>query len=288
MQIHSDQFDTAAVKKSYGLGDRLYVLVTHLDTWVQSFPKFDGFSIAAPAKRFFKQTLNLAIGIHRRILRTLDSNASLDILERGHDHMPCIEKTPGGKLILNDGCCTEHVSMMVRDRNDTAALITWHKDRIDIEEENGRKRTVLLKDLGLAKSDLGPKMYGDKEEFMLKAQRVERLFARAWPAKERTHRLNGIERAIVRASNLWQPQKPLPTTDYSDRVTGLSYDLKVWPPKVEEQFRPVAIPVPHPFHAEQALRRQMKTAEREAARQHHGPERSPRVRHDSQIQDLVA
>ncbi|MGB9153921.1 MAG: metallophosphoesterase [Alphaproteobacteria bacterium] len=150
---HGDEFDDAVLGRLkvfwYGVGDYLHTPIADFDIFIQEKLGYESFSIAAGAKKIAKTVINQGMGVEKAIIRSVEADPAIDGMLYGHSHMGGIKKTQGGKLILNDGCSTEHVQAMVHDRNGTFALITWHKDRIDIEEENGNQRTVSFKELGL-------------------------------------------------------------------------------------------------------------------------------------------
>ena len=124
-----------------------------------------------------------------------------------------ISKTPKGKLLLNSGCCTEHVQALVHDRHGTFALITWHKDRLDIQEENYRRRAVYWDDIGLGAFKADPVLIED--ESTQKADRLIRLIFRMWSPKDRRQELvEAHERGLV------APPIPLPYPHREDRLRG--------------------------------------------------------------------
>lgn len=184
---HGDDFDHVIFgrrrKMWYAIGDAIHNPIANIDTYVQRVPKLDSFSIAASVKKATKTIINRFLGVDDVISQTLDADTQIDGILYGHSHMGGIRHSKGGKLILNDGCCTEHVQAMVHDCNGTFALITWHKDRMDIEEESGNHRTVHWKDIGINTLSQDPRMFDDL--FTQQADRLIRILYRLAPPKDR-------------------------------------------------------------------------------------------------------
>lgn len=223
---HGDIYDNIVFGKRkgawYHIGDALHQPLADLDTLVQTIPKFDGFSIAAKAKRAIKTIINRGLGVDREITKSLDADPAINALLYGHSHMGGIKKTPGGKLILNDGCCTEHVQAMVHDKHGTFALITWHRDRIDIEEENGSTRTLYWKSLGLSHFENPPTKIED--DCTKKASRLVRILYRLATPKDR------------------------------QKIIQIRQDASKQKRAIPDFPRNISLP-PHPCRAEQAQRR---------------------------------
>ena len=187
---HSDQFDDILFGKSkamwYAIGDALHTPVANFDTFVQEGLGYERFSVAAGAKKATKIVINEGLGVAKEIARAVDADPTIDGYLHGHSHMGGIRKTPRGKLILNDGCSTEHVQAMVHDRNGTFALITWHKDRVDVEEENGSRYVKYFKDMGADSISREPRLIEDAHT--KKADTIICSVARLAPPKSRRAR----------------------------------------------------------------------------------------------------
>lgn len=118
----------------YNVCNGAYESLYGVDSLLQSLPPFEHASLAAFAKKSFKGFINERLDIRRVISAALDGSAH-DVMIYGHSHMPGFDWTPGGKLLINDGCSTEHVNMLVQDQAGTFAILTWHKYGMEVEEE---------------------------------------------------------------------------------------------------------------------------------------------------------
>lgn len=179
---HGDIFD-GFISFWYSFGDFFHNPLVRADVAIQNIPRFDGFSIAAKGKWFIKTIINEFMGVNKEITRVVDSDPSIDGVIYGHSHMGDLQKTPAGKLKLNSGCCTEHVQALVHDRHGTYALITWHKNSLEILEESGRKRKLTWDELGLSEFKQEPTLIEDRHT--QNADRLIRLMDRLWPSKAR-------------------------------------------------------------------------------------------------------
>ncbi|MCD8498190.1 MAG: hypothetical protein LRZ85_09090 [Alphaproteobacteria bacterium] len=118
----------------YNVCNGAYESLYSVDSLMQSIPGLEHTSLAAEAKKAFKEYINERLDIRRVISEALD-DSDHDVMIYGHSHMPGFDWTPGGKMLINDGCSTEHVNMLVQDRSGTFAILTWHKDGMAVEEE---------------------------------------------------------------------------------------------------------------------------------------------------------
>lgn len=194
LRLHGDKYDDQLFKSEkskgfwYKLGDVAYTGLYEVDRGIRMIPALEHFSVAALGKKAAKVTINQFMGINDVIAKALDESEH-DVMIYGHSHMPGFMRTPGGKLLINDGCCTEHVNALVRDANGTYAILTWHSDGIEVEEEplvkgykEGAKYRVLFKDLHFTEA-LEPAVTVE-DEYTARADRMIRLLYRTWPAKD--------------------------------------------------------------------------------------------------------
>ncbi len=196
--IHGDQFDDVLFGKhkglAYHIGSPAYDLLLDVDARFQSIPRCENLSIAAVGKRATKTIINVWLGVRKAMVKTLDDDSSIDGIIYGHSHMHEMARTPKGKLVINDGCCTEHVQAAVHDRNGTWANLEFHNDRLVIRSENGHQRTVSWNLLGMAEAFAQePTMFDDNDPHVQKADRLERLMYRLWPPKERQEKTAAAE-----------------------------------------------------------------------------------------------
>ncbi|HRQ60611.1 MAG TPA: hypothetical protein PLO23_03720, partial [Alphaproteobacteria bacterium] len=118
----------------YNVCNGIYESLYSVDSLLQSIPPLENASLAALAKKAFKGFINERLDIRRVIAQALDESPH-DVMIYGHSHMAGFDWTPGGKLLINDGCSTEHVNMLVQDENGMYAILTWHRDGMEVEEE---------------------------------------------------------------------------------------------------------------------------------------------------------
>jgi UDP-2,3-diacylglucosamine pyrophosphatase LpxH len=194
--IHGDDWDREVFKTPeqqefwYSVGDAALSLGYNIDSVMQNIPVLEKFSVAAGSKRLVKGFINKKMGVNDAIARDIDAG-EFDGVLYGHSHMKGFMRTPGGKIMINDGCCTEHVQFAVHDKLGNWAVIEYHKDRMDIEMENGENYSVRWKDLGLSHFADPPKIIED--EFTAKTDRLLRIAYRLWPAQDQIKRREEFE-----------------------------------------------------------------------------------------------
>lgn len=181
----------------YNVCNGAYESLYSVDSLLQSLPGLEHASLAAEAKKLFKEFINERLDIRRAISQALDESPH-DLMIYGHSHMPGFDWTPGGKLLINDGCSTEHVNMLVQDRNGTLAILTWHKNGMEVEEEPpaphtpGLKYFVSWKELDLEHFSAPAPML--ENAHTAAADRLLRLAYRLAPPRERTEILERLAR----------------------------------------------------------------------------------------------
>lgn len=172
----------------YNICNGAYESLYSVDSLLQSIPPLEHASLAAFAKKAFKGFINDRLDIRRVISEELDGSDH-DVMIYGHSHMPGFDWTPGGKLLINDGCSTEHVNMLVQDQAGTFAILTWHKYGMEVEEEPaapfapGHKYFVTWKELGLGHFEEPVPLV--ENEDTAQADRLLRLVYRLAPPRER-------------------------------------------------------------------------------------------------------
>lgn len=203
----------------YNFCNGAYESLYSVDSLLQSLPGLEHASLAAEAKKLFKEYINERLDIRRVISEALD-NSPHQVMIYGHSHMPGFEWTPGGKLLVNDGCSTEHVNMLAQDRNGTLAILTWHKNGMEVEEEPserfgpGVKYFVSWKELGL--DHFSAPVKSAEDSYTAAADRLLRLAYRLAPPRERVE----IKERIMRQQDM---------LDTFDIAVGLGYQ-----PRAEE------------------------------------------------------
>lgn len=185
----------------YTVCNSAYQSLYSVDSVLQSLPLLENASLAACAKRAFKGFINERLDIRRVIGQALDDSPH-DVMIYGHSHMSGFEWTKGGKLLINDGCSTEHVNMLVQDQNGTFAILTWHKDGMEVEEEplapgqESLKYFLGWKELGLDHFGHDAPMMNN--QYTARADRVLRLIYRLAPPKEHVE----IKERLIRHRHL--------------------------------------------------------------------------------------
>lgn len=226
-----------AEKYVYDACSMAYESLYGIDWGLRQFPPLENYSFAAYFKHFFKERILKNLGVREVIAKALDDSPH-DVMIYGHSHMPGFEWTPAGKLLINDGCSTEHVNALVQDEHGTFAILTWHKDGVEVEEEPPApfapsvKYVVSWKELGVEHFSKPTPMM---DNFYTKqADRLLRLVYKLAPPLERSeiqerqirHRglIEKFEEAIERTN--YQP-RPEEYMAYHRMLADLRYEEKV-------------------------------------------------------------
>ena len=184
--LHDDHiFKTAEARtRWYRVGNFFNEAAAEVDEFVhEKYPQYENFSVAAPVKKFVKEFINGRLGIRRAMAEHVDRDDSIHGAIYGHSHMSGFQRTQAGKMLMNSGSATDHVEALVHDRNGAWAVITWHKDCIDVEQEGGQTYTVNFADLGLGHFSEPPQLIEDV--YTQRADRIIRNIIRMWPSKDR-------------------------------------------------------------------------------------------------------
>lgn len=186
---HGHEHDADIIKSReqraflYRTGDLALAGMYLLDHGYRKIDPDTDFSFAASGKHLVKNFINSCLGVRANIHRKIDQSG-YDGYIYGHTHMGGFEHTPGGKMIINDGTCTEHVQFVVHDAAGNWALIKFHKDRMTVTEpcEDGKEveNEIYWKDLGL--DHFGDEPVAHNDEYTYRADRFSRIIARSAPA----------------------------------------------------------------------------------------------------------
>ncbi|HUY68441.1 MAG TPA: hypothetical protein VMV79_03980 [Alphaproteobacteria bacterium] len=206
--IHGDQHDAACFRGNskffYKVGDYLHDGLVAVDTQFQKIPRCDDISVAAVAKKGTKFVIYRGLGVRKEIIRVVDLDDNIDGIIYGHSHMGTVtERTPGGKFIFNDDCCTEYAKCLVHDRNGIFALLTFYQTGFKVQDENGHERFHAYEAYGLEPYDkhrLQP-----ETEYTYRADRLIRLIYREWSAKDRRY-LAQMHQFLDVAGNTMHPR----------------------------------------------------------------------------------
>lgn len=181
--IHGDKLD-GRVNRLYALGNTLYTTAYHLDSTLHGFGIEESFSLAAIGKKRIRKFINKHLKIRQNVVDMIESIAECDGIIYGHSHMGGFDHTESGKVICNDGCCTEHVNVLVHDKDGNLALLTPLKDKMLVLEENGEEADLDYKSIGLDHFIGTPTSYED--QYTDQADRIIRLIFRLAPPIERS------------------------------------------------------------------------------------------------------
>jgi hypothetical protein len=222
-------------------------------------------SIVAHAKKIAKSFINGRMGVRRAMMQALDDDLDIDCMLYGHSHMSGFEWTDRpnedfvrnvedalakleageseeeipfhvikryleeiekqGKLLINDGSCTDHVECYAIDKNGTEAFLTWHKDHVYVRQKDGQSHRLYWKKTpqnpnsknkgfdpadpshffikGMEHLDDGPTMF--KDEYTSKADRLLRVIYRQYPPRDRMEALKDL-RAKQKDTTLTQDE----------------------------------------------------------------------------------
>jgi len=190
---HGHRFDKGAIKLLQRPGMLMLNGLYRVDRANRRlFPNTD-FSFAANGKHVVKKTINNALSVNKAMRSSLDAS-DYDAYIYGHTHMGGFEQTPGGKIIMNDGTSTEHVQTLVHDAEGNWALIKWHRHCMWVTEPDGNVEKLNWADLGLEHFSEDPMPVED--EYTACADRISRVVARIWPAKDRQDALEAKQKAL--------------------------------------------------------------------------------------------
>ncbi len=181
------------------------------------------FSFAASGKHLTKNFINEQLGI-RKVIETAVDAKDCDAHLYGHTHMAGFDITPAGKMIINDGTCTEHVQAAVHDAEGNWAIIEWRRTRLIVKEPDGSEHVIPWADIGMGHVSEEPVLFDD--EYTDRADRVLRLVARMWPARDRQKALEE-SRLIEVALSSGKVENILDIQALQDAYTRAAANLKI-------------------------------------------------------------
>lgn len=236
----------------YGRGNWFNELGLDFDEILQMELQNEDASIVAHGKKIAKNFINGRMGVRRAMMQALDDDPGIDCMLYGHSHMSGFEWTDRpdkyfirnvedalaklktsepedeipfyvinryleeikkqGKLLINDGSCTDHVECYAVDKNGTEALLTWHRDHVYVRQKDGQSHRLYWKKTppdpnskhkgfdpadpshvfieGMEHLANDPKMFEDK--YTNKADRLLRVIYRQYPPRDRMEALKDL------------------------------------------------------------------------------------------------
>ena len=208
LEEHGDRYDLEVFKtpenqeKWHRIGDKLHHFGGEVDYMLQNGLGFERASVARTGKRLFKTVINRKMGVLAAMERAIDASG-YDGNVSGHSHMMGFHRTPGGKLLINDGSCTDHVQFAVHDRHGKWGLIEHHRDHMKVEMESGYKYEVFWNAHGLDHFAQPPVPV--ETVHTQRADRLLRIAFQMWPARDRRNVSQQIEekdRAVDRLMSI--------------------------------------------------------------------------------------
>lgn len=202
------------------------------------------FSIAALSKHIFKDAINENMGVRDVLEKAIDAE-ECDIYIYGHTHMGGFQTTPAGKMIINDGTCTEHVQFAACDDAGNWAICEFHRNRLIVTEldESGQEvqETISWAELGLDHFSDEPILYDDIHTDH--ADRLSRLFARMWPAQDRQVALADKKAAQAVMRDYATALSGMKDISLMFKLSAALYDPALKVPIPKPAKRPVTPPV---------------------------------------------
>jgi UDP-2,3-diacylglucosamine pyrophosphatase LpxH len=195
--FHGDRFDAQIYKtpeqrdRLYKTGDKLLKMGGKIDRALEKGLGSE-FSVTGAGKRMVKSIIDEHMGARKAVIDWLDAS-KYDGVIYGHTHMSGFERTPGGKLKINDGCSTEHVETLVHDQAGNWALLDWRKRGLRVTEPDGTETQFSWKELGLPDATNDPVATEDAHTH--NADRLLRLIAMKWPSKERQAQIGDLRQS---------------------------------------------------------------------------------------------
>lgn len=210
--LHGDEFDDM-VGFWYRAGDWFIETLQSFDHVLHTyFSRMREHSVAAVVKRAFKGTISALMDVKKKIRDYADCE-HVDGVIYGHSHIGGFQKTVGGKIAMNDGCCTEHVQALVHDEDGIWALLTMYKDKFLVTEEDGNSYPVYWRELGMEDSiTAGPIKYQDQSR--RDACRLLGIIERAWPSKERVQIIEARRKVRAHKVRMFVETKEICETEY--------------------------------------------------------------------------
>ena len=179
-------------ESAYRWGTRAYVFGSKVDTFLQDKLGFENASPSNVVKRRIKHHLNNGMGILEEMAKSIDASA-YDGNVSGHSHMGGFHVTAGGKLLINDDSCTDHIGFSGHDRYGNWAVFQHRNDHMVVTMESGLRYSLDYKKMGMPHFCDAPTIIED--EYTARADRLLAIAYRLWPSKDRS-RIASIDGAI--------------------------------------------------------------------------------------------
>ncbi|MCF8495266.1 MAG: UDP-2,3-diacylglucosamine diphosphatase [Alphaproteobacteria bacterium] len=161
--LHGDQYDGSAPQHIHNLGKSVGAvhkkikniaqkLTPHFNKKTAGIPSLslslrNHFSCKAKIGQGVKAIVDWYTNIRRYVIQELE-NLPHDGIIYGHSHKSGFRRTFMGRMLANDGSCLIYPQTLVGDRRGNLGVITWHRDRIDVEMEQGHRYTLMPEQLG--------------------------------------------------------------------------------------------------------------------------------------------
>lgn len=240
--VHGDKYDKELFKTEqarefwYGIGNNALNTLYAIDTFIHEHIS-ERFSVAARGKRVCKTIINQGLGVRKHMMEMVDKS-DYDGVIYGHSHMPGFERTPGGKLMINDGAATDHVYAAVHDKQGRWAILMWHSHGLGVHYEDGKDEYASWQELGL-REFLNPAMIVE-DQYTQKADRVLRLVHRLWPPKDWAQKSNEYRQQ----RKLMELFRNLAATKGSPPENDLTF-IRAWQ-EAEKKREDLKLPIPLP------------------------------------------
>ena len=154
--LHGHQYDRQITELSaqepyYRFGEVFHKVMNQAGGTIKNTVLFeDSASVVASLKRarFVEQRIKKYFRVNIELEKSIDASI-YDGAIYGHTHNASFVPTSKQKLLINDGCCVENVQALVHDREGNWAIVEWHKKHLKIFAENGSRKKVTWRELGL-------------------------------------------------------------------------------------------------------------------------------------------
>jgi len=201
---HGHEYDASL--KGSGVGNAIVNWASYIDLVLCNLPKGLRISIVAEGQKLTRTVIDFVFQTQAKIARDLDLDPSTDVLITGHTHKAGMWRTPGGKLMINDGSGAE---LAVKDANGTYGNVKWFEDGISVKQEGKSWRFRSWDELGEPSFKNEPLLL--ENQYTALADRVIRLIYRMWPPKERQrYRKNKRLGEAAQKTTYWESAGSIP------------------------------------------------------------------------------
>jgi UDP-2,3-diacylglucosamine pyrophosphatase LpxH len=227
LEEHGDRYDMHVFKTPenqamwYTIGDRAMTMGGNIDYVMQNGLGLEEASVVAFAKHQWKDRFNRWTGIIGVMEDTID-RSHYDGNVSGHSHIKGFHRTPGGKLLINDGSVGEKAYCAVHDRHGNWGIIRYGRHGMKVEMENGHKYRKTWAELGLKHFADDPVPLADDNVYMQRFGRIKRFAFNMWPARdqqalrENIHRNGQAVERLLDVLSVGVPQPHVPQQAYRD------------------------------------------------------------------------